>query len=60
VRVGGVAGDVDNNGQVAARLGEELLVDERRNGLGKVDSVKEDVSLGNLLIRTLKSSVLSY
>ena len=52
VGVSGIARNVNNDSQVATRLGKELLVDEGRNGLGKVNRVKEDVSLGNLLIRT--------
>jgi hypothetical protein len=54
VRVCGVARDVDDNGKVAAWLGEEFLVDERGDGLGEVDGVEEDISLGDLLIRALK------
>jgi hypothetical protein len=57
VRVCGVARDVDDNGEVAALLGEEFLVDERGNGLGEVDGVEEDISLGDLLIRALKGLV---
>lgn len=53
--VGGIARDVDNNSQVAAGLGKEFLVDEGRDGLGEIDSVEEDISLGDLLIRTFAS-----
>ena len=52
VGVGGIARNVNNDSQVATRLGKELLVDEGRNGLGKVNRVKEDISLGDLLVRT--------
>lgn len=37
VGVGGVARDVDDNAQLAARLREEVVVDEGRDGLGEVD-----------------------
>lgn len=52
VGVGGIARNINNDSQVATRLGKELLVDEGRNGLGKVNRVKEDISLGDLLVRT--------
>jgi hypothetical protein len=52
VGVGGIARNVNNDSQVATRLGKELLIDEGRNGLGKVNCVKEDISLGDLLVRT--------
>lgn len=37
VGVGGVARDVDDDAQLAAGLGEKLVVDEGRDGLGEVD-----------------------
>lgn len=37
VRVGGVAGHVDNDSKVAASLGEEVVVDEGGDRLGEVD-----------------------
>jgi hypothetical protein len=55
VGVGGIARDIDNDGQVAARLGKKFLVNEGRDGLGEVNGVEEDISLGDLLIRTFAS-----
>lgn len=37
VRVGGIAGNITDNAQLAARSGEQVVVDEGRNGLGEVD-----------------------
>lgn len=44
-----VGADVANNGKVAARGRKRLGVDERRNGVGKIDAVDEDVGIDDLL-----------
>lgn len=47
-----VGADVANNGKVAGRGGKSFGVDERRNGVGEVNAVHEDVGINDLLERT--------
>lgn len=51
VRVGGVARDVADDGELALGRGERLLVKERRDRLGQVDAVDEDVGLDDFAER---------
>lgn len=59
MRVCGVTRNIDDNSEVATLLGKEFLVDERGDGLGEVDGVEEDISLGDLLVRALKRLALN-
>ncbi|KAJ8052541.1 hypothetical protein LXG23DRAFT_50544 [Yarrowia lipolytica] len=49
VGVGGVSRDVDNDTELSGLLVEQIVVDERRNGLRQVDAVDEDIRVSNLL-----------
>jgi hypothetical protein len=51
VRVGGVAADVADDAELAAGALEARAVDKRRDGLGQVDAVDEDVRLDDLRVR---------
>lgn len=51
VGVGGVAADVADDAELAAGALEARAVDKRRDGLGQVDAVDEDVRLDDLRVR---------
>ena len=53
MRVGGVAADVAHNAELAVGRLEALDVDERRNGLRKINAVYEEIALDDLRVGTV-------